>query len=99
MRPAHRELSGPSGTSVTLAGLLFRTGVRSLSRLKAKALCRLIGHSEDHMDPYNTRCFRCGHEWNYGEYVRSDLGFWLSYFELRRNLRFRRPDDNEDIPF
>ena len=99
MRPESPLGNGTRNTPVTLAALLLRTGGKFLSRLRNKTVCRLIGHSEDHMDAYNTRCFRCGHEWSHGESVRSDLGFWLSYFELRRNLRFRRRHDNEDIPF
>lgn len=54
-----------------------------------KLNCWLIGHSEDHMDPYGTRCFRCGFEWDYGEDVRSDLGFWLSYYNFKANLWLR----------
>lgn len=56
--------------------------------------CWLIGHSTDCCDPWNTRCFRCGHEWNYGDRVRDDLWFYLGWYDLFspriQSCRFKR---------
>ena len=82
--------TGRNFTAVTLAELLSRTGCRFLSRLRNRFVCGLLGHAIDHMDPWNTRCFRCGRQWSYGDKVRDDLWFFLGLANLRHSTRFYR---------
>ena len=80
--------TGRSFTVVTLAALLSRTGWKSLCRLRDLLVCELIGHAIDWCDPWNTRCFRCGLTWNYGDRVRDDLWFFLGICNLRYHGKF-----------
>ena len=86
MRTASPTQTGHSFTAVTLAGLLYRTGCRYLSRQRDLLTCWLIGHATDWMDPWNCRCFRCGLQWEYGDKIRSDINWYLSLSNLKHRI-------------
>ena len=50
--------------------------------------CWLIGHAIDPCDCYAGECYRCGITFPYDAPPRSDLGFYLAYYDVRRWLRF-----------
>jgi len=66
-----------------------------------KLVCFLIGHDIDPCDCYASECFRCGLVFDWESPPRSDIGFWLDWYALKRRLRGirdnRSPDDS--IPF
>ena len=57
-----------------------------LRDLRKALVCWLIGHSVCPLDPHDTRCCRCAFAWEYGTRVPDDIGFWLTWWEIRGTL-------------
>lgn len=58
-----------------------------LKRFKNRLICKLIGHCIDPCDCYASECYRCGFLFPWNNPPRSDLGFWLTWFDFQGRLR------------
>lgn len=60
-----------------------------MKRFKNWLVCQVIGHSIDPCDYWAEECFRCGLLFHYDDPPRSDLGFFLDYFNKTGLFRYR----------
>lgn len=66
-----------------------------------RLMCWLIGHEYDICDDWAFECFRCHMYFPHTKPPRSDHGFWLTVYGIKRRLcnffRLERPSD--ELPF
>lgn len=51
--------------------------------MRKKLICWLIGHTDDCVHVWVTKCYRCGFEWKEGDLVRSDFNFFYRWYQFK----------------